>query len=197
MSTTSFLHSFASQVFLLLKGQKVQERGIQLLGKKVCQKGFRVLLGIGKHRFGRLRQSAIKEEVNCPTDLRFRPRRNDALPANSVRPQITEFLNELYNTTAEPLPEAHGFGAGAGQAKKSIQNVRRRGKRPRHLHKFDSGTKFKGHLPDAKFLPPGSIGDYLDLCRARYPHLSIGRKIFCRDSWMNLSKFQRLMLRVN
>lgn len=157
MSTTSFLHSFASQVFLLLKGQKVQERGIQLLGKKVCQKGFRVLLGIGKHRFGRLRQSAIKEEVNCPTDLRFRPRRNDALPANSVRPQITEFLNELYNTTAEPLPEAHGFGAGAGQAKKSIQNVRRRGKRPRHLHKFDSETKFKGHLPDAKFLPPGSI----------------------------------------
>ena len=167
----------------------MQERGMQLLGNSVCQKGFRVLLGIGKHRFQRLRQSVIKNHDDCPTDQRFRPRKNDALPAGSVRPQVTEFLNELYNTTAEPLPEAHGVEVEAESSKrKTIQNVRRRGKRPRHLHKFDNGSNFKGHLPGAKFLPPGTILDYLELCRARFPDLKIGRRVFCRDPWMNLSK---------
>ena len=174
----------------------MQERGgLKLLGNQVCQKGFHVLVGIGKNRFHRLRHAASRA-LGCPTDLRFRPKQHETLPANSVRPEITEFLQELYHTTAEPLPEAYSVEVpvqdATGSGKKTVQNVRRRGKRPRHLYKFDASKarkNIKGHLSGAKFVPPGSITDYLEICRDRFPHLTIGRKVFCRDSGLCTVRF--------
>ena len=158
-----------------------QKTGLDIQGSRVCQRAFRLILGIGKHRFGRLRNAVIKEQA-CPNDGRFRARAYDTLPRGSVRPQIVEFLQELYHTTAEPLPEAYSLPAelAEDQPQACPQNIRRRGKRPRHLFKFDK-VKSKGHSEGAKFLPPGTLLEYLELCRSQFPDLKIGRKIFCKE----------------
>ena len=167
----------------MLAKQKVQERhALDLLGYQVCQRAFRLLLGIGKHRMQRLRNAVLNKESECPMDQRFRPQKYERLSEKSVKPQIVEFLQKLYHTIAEPLPEAFSVESNSTTAVKGPQNVvRRRGKRPRHLFKHDAEQKkLKGHAEDAKFLPPGTILDYLELCRSDYPTLKIGRKVFCR-----------------
>eukprot|EP00435_Cladocopium_sp_Y103_P037038 s3000_g9.t1 len=170
-------------VFRMLKKQKVQERrALELLGHPVCQRAFRLLLGIGKHRMERLRSGVLNGESECPIDQRFRPQKHERLSEKSVKPQVVEFLQKLYHTVAEPLPEAFAVDANSAGIVQGPKNVvRRRGKRPRHLFKHDVEKKNqKGHAEDAKFLPPGTILDYLELCRSDYPTLKIGRKTFCR-----------------
>ena len=162
-----------------------QKSGLAIQGSRVCQRAFRPILGIGKHRFGRLRSAAIRQEP-CPNDMRFRAKAYETLRPNSVRPQIVEFLQELYHTTAEPLPEAYSVPAEQAEGQgisPGPQNVRRRGKRPRHLFKFDKESK--GHTQGAKFLPPGTLVEYLQLCRSQL-NLPIGRKIFCREPLLSL-----------
>ena len=160
---------------------------LSLNGYKVCNKTWRLLLGIGKNRFQRLRSAAIKD-LDCPVDERFQPKKHLYLPkGGEIRAAIVEFLQTMYLTVAEPLPEAYAIDA----AKSAPNLIRRRGKRPRHLYKHEpanpEGTK--GHSADAKFLPPSTIGEILQLCRAEYPHLQIGRKLFCRVSWLLLIDF--------
>ena len=172
------------QVYGMVQNQALQEkRALTLFSHNVCQKSFRMLLGIGKKRMQRLRAAAINKEPECPIDQRFLPRAYSTFPRNEVRPAIVEFLQSLYHTTAEPLPEA------ASQqpqlAKEGPSNmVRRRGKRPRHFHKYDAEScrKEKGHVKEAKFLPPGTILEYLEHCRTANPSLKIGRKVFTRVS---------------
>ena len=99
------------------------------------------------------------------------------LPLSSMRPPIVEWLQKAYNTLAEPLPEASGQAdvvevvAGSANDKK----LRRRGKRPRHLFKV---SEYKGYAPNMKFLPPGTIGNYYELCKLETGH-KFGRKLFC------------------
>ena len=166
----------------MLTKQKVQERwALDLLGYQVCQRAFRLLLGIGKHRMQRLRNAVLNNESECPIDQRFRPQKYERLSEKSVKPQIVEFLQKLYHTTAEPLPEAFSVETNSVMTPTGPKNVvRKRGKRPRHFFKHDDQKKQQGHAEDAKFLPPGTILDYLELCRSDYPTLKIGRKTFTR-----------------
>lgn len=156
----------------MLKTQGVQERrALRLLNHTVCQRSFRLLLGLGKRRFQRLRNGVINEEQECPVDQRFGPGAFRRFPDDGVRPAIVQFLQTLYHTTAEPLPEAVSSQAGVGnnpgqdegsRVKLGPQNlVRRRGKRPRHFFKYDAAQE-KGHVSTAKFLPPVTIGDYYE-----------------------------------
>ena len=169
------------QVFELLKKQDVREkRALQLQGVPVCQTSFRKILGLGKHRFGRLRTSVLNQEQDCPRDQRFLPQKFARLDPSSVRPLVVEYLQRLYESTAEPLPEA--FQVQTEIVATQPQGVvRKRGKRPRHLFKSDPADDkgMKGHKAEAKFLPPGTILEYLDLCRAEFPDTKIGRKVFC------------------
>ena len=178
----------------MLKRQGPQERrALRLLNHSVCQRSFRLLLGLGKRRFQRLRNAVINDEQECPIDQRFSPRAYSRFPDDGVRPAIVQFLRTLYHTTAEPLPEAVSSQTGSGnhpgqdegsRVKLGPQNlVRRRGKRPRHFCKYDSAEE-RGHISTAKFLPPGTILDYLELCRTENPSLKIGRKVFTRVPWL-------------
>ena len=108
------------------------------------------------------------------------PQKFSRLPPSSVRPLVVEYLQRRYESTAEPLPEA--FQAQTEIAATQPQGVvRKRGKRPRHLFKSDPAADkgMKGHKAEAKFLPPGTILEYLELCRAEVPDAKIGRKVFC------------------
>ena len=165
------------QVYRLLRQRsQSQRRGLLLQEFPVCQKTFCSLLGVGKKRFERLRQAAVKEEP-CPVDERFRPKHHEFLAPGSMRPTVYEWLEKMYLTTAEPLPEAYNVDAAASPP----NLVRRRGKRPRHFMKVDpDARREKGHSEGAKFLPPGTIGEYLELCRADHPGAKIGRKLFTR-----------------
>lgn len=161
-----------------------QRGGLQLHGHKVCQRAFRLLLGIGKNRAGRLRHAILIGEEECPVDQRFKPNRRTRLPPNSVRPLVVEYLQKLYNQVAEPLPESRSNEfEGKGEVD-LVAKVKRRGKRPRHIFKLDDPNndkcKNEGDLRTIKFLPPASLVDYHDLCQAEYPDNKIGRKIFCR-----------------
>lgn len=162
----------------MLGMQGENERGtLRLLGEPVCQRSFRLLLGIGKFRYARLRRAAIRKE-DCPVDGRFMPKRHTYMPPSSVRPQIVQFLEKLYNTVAEPLPESRARDDGLQDPVELVSGpVKKRGKRPRHIFKEDESDR---HIAGVKFLPPGSILDYYDLCKHEYPSLSIGRKVFCR-----------------
>ena len=120
----------------------------------------------------RLRKAVILGDDIAPMDLRFVPKQHSTLPQNSARSVVIEFLEALWHAHAEPLPEAMHDTLDLKLQKK----VRRRGKRPRHLHRRET---FKtGFSPNMKFLPPGTIGDYLEQCRAEYPSAKISRKLF-------------------
>ena len=178
------LFSGADQVFQLLKNQDLrQKRGLVLQGEHVCQRSFRMMLGLGKQRFGRLRAAVINQQEDCPIDQRFLPRKYAHLPKDTVRPRVVEFLQKLYESTAEPLPEAYSVQAPVAVGQPQVM-VRRRGKRPRHLFKTDDqlDKSQKGHKAGAKFLPPGTILEYLELCRTENPDVKIGRKVFCTES---------------
>ena len=107
------------------------------------------------------------------------------LSFNSCVPCTTR-LQSLYQRL---FPARTGSGNHPGQdegsrVKLGPQNlVRRRGKRPRHFCKYDSAEE-RGHISTAKFLPPGTILDYLELCRTENPSLKIGRKVFTRVPWL-------------
>ena len=158
-----------------------RDNQLQLHGHEVCQRAFCLLFGIGKGRFGKLRRACVSGDP-CPADSRFVPHENLRLPANSARPQCVEFLRKLYTSVAEPMPENKGEATADGD---NCQNIKRRGKRPRHIHKHADRAGFSA---GAKFLPPGTITEYLELCRAEYPAKKICRKVFTRDTCLCFGK---------
>lgn len=169
-------------MFQLLKAQSRLERyGLQLLNSRVCQRSFRLLLGMGKGRMQRLRKAVLRGDDIAPMDLRCVPKQHSTLPKNSARSVVIEFLESLWHCQAEPLPEAmHDT-----RDFKLKSKVRRRGKRPRHFHRRET---FKtGYSPNMKFLPPGTIGDYLEQFRGEYPAVKVSRKLFtlvpCSPNW--------------
>lgn len=161
----------------MLKQQGLQERrGLRLAGHRVCQRTFRCFIGLAKSRFSRLRTAALDGEQVCPLDGRSVPKEKSVLPHNSCRAEVVEFLEQLYHTVAEPLPEAGNEMLRLNLGVKS----KRRGKRPRSI--FKKETFEKGFAPGTKFLPPGTLGEYLEQCRSEFPSKTIGRKVFCRVS---------------
>ena len=165
------------KVFGLISSQPHGSReALMLFDAEVCQRAFCLLLGIGKSRFGRLRRAFLQGD-GCPDDGRFVPRANAYLPADSTRPLCVEFLQRLYRSVAEPMPESKG-DHGDAHTPGFCQRIKRRGKRPRHFFKQTE----KGYHPGAKFLPPGTITEYLEICRSDNPGVKISRKTFTRVS---------------
>ena len=156
-------------------GSESRVSRLQLHGHDVCQRAFCLLFGIGKGRFGKLR-AAFRSGNRCPADLHFVLKENLRLPCNSARPQRFEFLRHLYTRIAEPMPENKGEWTADGD---SCQNIKKRGKRPRHRYKH---AEHPGFSSGAKFLPPGTIAEYFELCRAEYPGVKMSRKVFTRDT---------------
>ena len=88
-----------------------QRRGQVLLGRPICQQGFRKLLSLGSNRYTRLKQAASQGEL-APVDGRSAPRRHSFVGKQGVealrkRSLIAEYLQELYDTISEPMPDAN------------------------------------------------------------------------------------------
>lgn len=174
------------QVFRMLQKQEIGDKcGLSLLGRPVCQRSWRLLLGVGKARFRRLRAAIVAGSQTCPFDLRFTPRKNKILPSDSAaRAHIHGWLLTAYHQMAEPLPEGVtdlSLGNAADTAKPALK---RRGRRPRSYVKHQ--PERSGHHRDVKFLPAGTILSYYHLCAAELSQTcKFSRKIFSRETCLN------------
>lgn len=148
----------------------------RLLGRPICQQGFRKILGLGTTRFWRLRRCA-KAGTAVPLDGRSLPKTNlHESKKKGNRELICEFLEELRQTMSEAMPE-QTLGRPSGP--KSMGFRRHTGRRPRlsgrqgHRMKADEGVR-----KTLRMLPPGSFSDYLTLFRSRYPDSKASLKLF-------------------
>lgn len=145
-------------------------------GTPMCQQSFAKLLGLGSQRFRRL-QKCAKLGVKAPMDGRSVKRANaHASTSKSCHRQaIVEFLQEIYISLSEPMPEAKG--PVRGHQRLAFQ--RRRGRRPRmaaQLHR-------KADASEMRLLPPGTFTDYLQMLRARDDdYTKISLKLFTKES---------------
>ena len=145
---------------------------------------FSQALGIGQARFSRI-WKAEKANEAVPRDKRFISRKN-LFPKVSVHRQlVVDFLQEMYDTMAEPLPESHGSCRVQGTAHepardpKPLKFRKHRGRRPKVVAK-------EGRRMDRsamKMLPPGSYTSYLRMLRARHPGKPISLKLFSNVAW--------------
>ena len=164
----------------MLQKQGLQRRyGLEINGYPVCQRSFRQLLGIAKSRVSRLRAAMLNGESDCPLDMRTLPKKHSRIPSDGgAYARCVEYLQQLYHTAAEPLPEAMQQTLQFADVK--VKRIRRRGKRPRQLRKRELGGS--GYGPNVKFLPPGSILHYYEMCKTEHPDVKISRKIFTKAS---------------
>lgn len=169
----------SNEVWHALKMQDVDQRGgLTLSGHPVCQRAWRLLLGVGKSRFTRLRNAIVQGRADPPGDGRYGVKRHTTLiPSDGARAAVHEYLTKLYHSTAEPLPEGRQ-AEDVVEITNRARRVKRRGKRPRHFVKREERSS--GFAPTIKFLPPGTIGLYWDMCKADNPDLRISRKVFTR-----------------
>lgn len=140
----------------------------------MCSHAFCKLLGLGKARFTRLRRNVRQGALEV--DGRFVAKARTKAPTANRR-LVHDFLEELWNTLSEPMPEADDPGV-----VKQLRFQKVRGKRPRvssrqkHLRPAE-----KGQL---RLLPPGTFSDYLLILRARHadrkPQISL--KLFSAAS---------------
>lgn len=181
-------------------------RGQLLLDRPVCAHAFRKLLNLGSNRFTRLKAAAVAG-TRAPLDKRSVPQeaafdiRN--LAHLQKRELIVDYLEELWQTVSEPMPEASQKikrktvsaatdKKGAKRQKKpnaervatevtedvprSMQFRRHRGRRPKMAARWHRGADNS----EMRVLPPGSFSDYLAVLRAREPHLQISLKLFSK-----------------
>ena len=148
-----------------------------LMGKPVCRQAFRCLLGIGSTRFQKLRRAACNNEP-APVDGRFATQKSFSRAVPSEKRQLVhDFLEEIYQTLSEPMPEAsRGRGERQQQqrAPRPLQFRKQWGKRP----KAAAAQARKEDQKQLRLLPPGKFSDYLNLLRARHPSMTIGLKLF-------------------
>ena len=179
---------------------------LQICGKEICQKAFRVLLGIGTGRFRKLRAAALKKD-SVPLDQRFQKRNFLASNKESCRKRecIVEFLEELYQTAAEPLPnlDSKPSGSSEQQARSAAEKFedrrpegrkqlfrRHRGRRPKLF--LERAKLKREHTPTKtsvmRNLPPGTFTDYWNLLRSKLATSppdaggvrSVSLKLFCK-----------------
>ena len=166
-------------------GARKGRKGQSLLGKPVCQTGFRRLLGLGPRRFSQLK-AAVAKGSGPPVDGRRRPRALDGTNVESLRKRslIVEFLEDIYHTLSEPMPElsAKTKAESSERPLKGLRFRRTRGKRP--------GKQFRKQQlekPDdapMRMLPPGSFTDYLRMLNAKYPGEKFSLKLFNLVPWL-------------
>ena len=173
---SSFVSAGSAKVAKILKVNAGAGRRSQvLLGKTLCQSALQMLLGVGTSRMSKLFK-AVKKGEEPPLDGRFVTqarmfRRTKRLAGK--REVVIEFLEELYNTIAEALPEIN-LQEPVPQ-NPALRFRRSRGRRP-NLSAKQSRLKDKRAM---RKLPPGSFSDYLALLNIRLPdHEKITLKMF-------------------
>jgi len=136
------------------------------LGKPVCCDAFRKLWGVCEHRFVLLRGAILKGSSQQPVDVRFITRGKKDIPS-PVRSWIHTYLEELYHSEAEALPEClvdadvHWWGGNACEGDPYSPIAALPGEEVRHL----------GHCEavETRWLPPGTVYDYWLSYNALYP----------------------------
>lgn len=162
-----------------------------LLNKEICQQAFKRLLGIGAARYSRLRASALNgRRLKKPLVMK----RKISIRKRSL---VVEYLQELYTTVSEPMPEATQSLRKLREnlereveIKSSIDMVlpakakakpfrRSRGRRPKMAGKIHRGKIRE----DIHVLPPGSYSDYHRLFNSRHPEDKVSLKLFLTETW--------------
>lgn len=162
-----------------------------LLNKEICQQAFKRLLGIGAARYSRLRASALNgRRLKKPLVMK----RKISIRKRSL---VVEYLQELYTTVSEPMPEATQSLRKLREnlereveIKSSIDMVlpakakakpfrRSRGRRPKMAGKIHRGKIRE----DIRVLPPGSYSDYHRLFNSRHPEDKVSLKLFLTETW--------------
>lgn len=142
---------------------------LMLMEFPVCQHAYKRLLRLGSDRFLRLCASVRGGDDGCPHDMRYVSRKFGVKMSSKKRQLVHDFLHDLYETLAEPMPE----GTGAS-------------KRPRTMKKRDDKLMIaRTHLIE-KALPPGSFHEYLSMLRRAHPTETFSYKLFCSASALAL-----------
>ena len=134
-------------------------RHLSLLEHKICNAGFRKLLGMGKGRFRTLMGAVRAGQQFAPLDGRFIPR--EAPKQSAKREAVYDFLFELWEQAGETLPD---------QSHSSSNKRPRQGK-----YRIDDP---QGDRSLIRHIPPGKIADYWRLCKLQHPDITISKKLF-------------------
>lgn len=186
---------------LIREGQRTAEQRqggerhqLSLFGLSCCAHTFRSLVGVGQCRFQKLCK-AVAGNQPAPYDGRYVKRANRHPKPCRNRQLIVEYLEELYATVAEPLPESHGHMMHASDARPTAARLLadKKAKRKKRLQQF---RKHRGRRPKVvaqaarhtaasssqclRLLPPGSYTEYLNLLRIRHPGAKLGLKLFTK-----------------
>ena len=101
------------------------------------------------------------------------------------RQYVVDFLQELYEQSAEPLPTVSGKkGPGDG----FLKFKRQRGRRPNHFwvrERQQRAARSAGRS-EMRYLPPGSFADYYELFKARLAQQgqdTVGIRVFKTAAW--------------
>ncbi|CAK9011591.1 Modification methylase ScrFIA [Durusdinium trenchii] len=141
-------------------------------------------------RLSKMRKPDADEEIYKMLESQKEMEKNvlTLIDPSAARGRVVEYLTHLYHKVAEPMPElinpsqlkvgqvGHATYTGA---KARVNPVRKRGKRPRSLVKRDDPSEVQD-VSDMRVLPPSTIQDYHELCRAENPDVTISRKLFCK-----------------
>ena len=164
---------------------------LRLLGKSVCPRAWRSLVGIGSARYTRLRKAALTGQP-APLDARtfakgflFKSRKS------LKRQRIVEFLEHLYQTVSEPLPEysaqkrrkaqqsQHELEGGDAPIPKPMRFRKRRGRKPKlKTRSLLQGTSAGAAVDSLRLLPPGSFSDYFAMFQAKNRDEKVSLKLF-------------------
>lgn len=158
-----------------------------LFGIALCPHAFRRLVGLGQARFQKLKK-CVKLGQPPPRDGRFVPRRNTFKKASESRQLCVDYLEEIYNTLAEVLPESHGPQTANPLEEKLPRPLRfrkHRGRQPKIATRQHTESSRKA----LRLLPPGTFSDYLNLLRIRHPQRVISLKLFSQVTMMQLECF--------
>lgn len=151
----------------------------------VCCHAWRRLVGVGQSRFQKIK-ACVAQDLPIPRDGRFVAKKNSFKRNTAKRELCVEFLEEIYQTIAEVLPESHARGRGDVKDDKDDEiprplNFRKhRGRRP----KIASKSRGQCNRKLLRLLPPGSFTDYLNSLRARHPGMKLSLKLFSQVSWL-------------
>ena len=149
-----------------------------VVGRSVCRQAFCKLLGVGHGRFQKLKKASTTEERIV--DGRF-VKKFMGSNISQNRTLVHEFLEELYQTISEPMPEASET-----TTVKNLGYRKRRGKKPTIASRQSKMSKDDKKKFQTRFLPPGTFSEYLQLLQSRHPDKKISLKLFSSVASLNL-----------
>lgn len=152
-----------------------------------------------------MRRAVESGQNSPPIDLRFLERPLDKLNGDSSRAQVVSFLEGLYNSVAETLPDVkddtqdisfeHHAGDDACDAyaealNNGLETVTAPTKGNKRMRKKIKSVQItEGRRPresgeEIRWLPPGSIKEYWEQLRANDSEKNISFSYFWRVSWL-------------